>query len=107
MVYPVFAWQVGDETEMAKMAKVKQKAIKTPTGEWMYVSFRAHPEELASFQEVAGKLDRTVSWWVRDVLNREVARQLALRNEGKGISDEKTNGETQTVGLAELSPDRA
>jgi hypothetical protein len=60
---------------MVKMAKVKQKAIKTPTGEWMYVSFRAHPEELASFQEVAGKLDRTVSWWVRDVLNREVARQ--------------------------------
>jgi hypothetical protein len=84
------------------MAKGKQKAIKTPTGEWMYISFRAHPEELADFQEVAAKLDRTVSWWVRDVLNREVARRKASSN--NEIQPESAN---PTVGVEAVSPDRA
>ena len=86
------------------MAKGKQKAIKTPTGEWMYISFRAHPEELADFQKVAAELDRTVSWWVRDVLNREVAR----RKEDQPYEYDRTKPlrETSNVGVAAVSTDR-
>jgi len=39
----------------------------------MYCSFSVHPEEIAAYREIA-KLDgRSLSWWIRDALNKAVA----------------------------------
>jgi hypothetical protein len=83
------------------MAKRQQKVRQTPTGDWLYCSFSLHPDELEDYRRVAKEIDRSVSWWIRTVLNKEVARR-------KGIAgNEKPNGETQSVAVASVSADRA
>ena len=74
------------------MANRKQKTISRSTGEWMYVSFQAHPEEVSRWRELANVDDRSLSYWIRNVLNAAIA--------AKGDSHEKLPLET-------LSSDRA
>lgn len=50
------------------MANKTQKAIKRSTGEWLYCSFQAHPEEIARWRELALAEDRSLSWWIRKQL---------------------------------------
>lgn len=52
------------------MAKKTQKAIKRSTGEWLYCTFSAKPEEKAKYQEIADSMDRSLSWWIRKQLNQ-------------------------------------
>lgn len=86
------------------MAKRQQNPRKTPTGEWLYITFSVKPKEREAYRELADVDSKgrsnSLSWWIRDVLNREVARR-------KGISDANSNGENQSVGVAPVSPDRA
>jgi hypothetical protein len=73
------------------MANKKQQVIKRSTGEWMYCSFQAHPEELARWRALAAAEDRSLSAWIR--------RQLR-----KGDSNETP---TEDVPVETVSPDRA
>ena len=52
------------------MANKKQKVRKTPSGEWLYCSFSAHPEEIDQWRELAATMDRSLSWWIRNQLNK-------------------------------------
>jgi hypothetical protein len=52
------------------MAQRSQKSRKTPSGEWLYLSVSAHPEEIAAWRELAAAEDRSLSWWVRNQLNK-------------------------------------
>jgi hypothetical protein len=52
------------------MANKTQKAIKRSSGEWLYCSFQAHPEELARWREIAVSDERSLSWWIRKQLNK-------------------------------------
>jgi hypothetical protein len=54
------------------IAKTKQKVIERSTGDWMYVTLQAHPEEVAKWRELAKADDRSLSWWIRNVLNKTV-----------------------------------
>ncbi len=74
-----------------------QKIRKTPSGEWLYVSFSVHPEEREKYQEAAKRRDRSVSWWIRNILNREVGL----------MEDEATNGKNKSVAVEDVSSDRA
>jgi hypothetical protein len=47
-----------------------QKVRKTPSGLWLYCSFSAHPEEIDKWKKLAGGMDRSLSWWIRDALNK-------------------------------------
>lgn len=77
------------------MSRKGQKVRTTPTGDWIYCSFSAHPEEIIAYREVASKLDRSLSWWVRDVLNK--AAQAAK---------EDSNGAHEKVPMETISADR-
>jgi hypothetical protein len=77
---------VGDKN---KMAKVKQKPITTPTGEWVYCTLRVRPEEMAKWREVAAIDDRSLSYWARTELNKAAAAAL-----GKEVSNENLSVET-------------
>lgn len=75
------------------MAKKIQKTIKRSTGDWMYCSFQAHPDEVFIWREIAGQDDRSLSWWIRDVLNRHVKTAAVARgqnNEGFTGKDVET-----------------
>lgn len=63
----------------------------------MYVSFQAHPEEISQYRDLAKADDRSLSWWIRNALNKAAAAS----NGGK--SDENH----ETVGVAEISADRS
>lgn len=93
------------------MAKKEQTPRKTPSGEWIYITISAAPQEREAYRKIAGIDSRSVSWWIRDVLNKEVARRLAQTKEGKVIGDEKTGevpgGEGSAVPLETVSTDRA
>jgi hypothetical protein len=52
------------------MANKTQKTIKRSTGEWLYCSFQAHPEEIAKWREIALGDERSLSWWIRNQLNK-------------------------------------
>jgi hypothetical protein len=83
------------------MAKKEQTPRKTPSGEWVYVTISAKPEEREAYRQIAALDSRSVSWWIRDVLNKEVARR-------KGVfGDEKPNGETQSVAVEAVPTARA
>ena len=77
------------------MANKTQKIIKRSTGDWMYCSFQAHPEEIAKWRELAAMDDRSLSYWIRNALNKAVA--------DGGQSHEVT----KTVGVETVSSDRA
>jgi hypothetical protein len=83
------------------MAKKTQTPRETHTGKWLYCNFSAHPEEIAKWKALAASGQRSLSWWIRYVLNEYVAAKA------EGKSDEKFNGKPETVGVAEVSGDRA
>jgi hypothetical protein len=86
------------------MAKKTQTPRKTFSGEWLYCNFSAHPEEIAKWKALAAFGQRSLSWWIRDVLNKHVARL-----EGKSYENQNSNsdGKATEVGVAEVSGDRA
>jgi hypothetical protein len=84
------------------MAKRTQKPIKRSSGEWLYCSFSVKPEEREAYREVAALDSRSVSWWIRDVLNKEVSRRKASLNNGTQL--ESAN---ETVDVETVSPHRA
>jgi hypothetical protein len=84
------------------MAKKEQTPRKTPSGEWVYVTISAKPEEREAYRQIAALDSRSVSWWIRDVLNKEVARRKASSN-----NETQLEGANSTVGLETVSPDRA
>ena len=79
------------------MVKRTQKPTKRSTGEWLYCSFSVKPEEIARYREIAKSLDRSLSWWIRNALNKAA-----------GLADGgKSNEVTETVGVETVSPHRA
>jgi hypothetical protein len=84
------------------MAKRTQKPIKRSSGEWLYCSFSVKPEEREAYQQIAKSLDRSLSWWIRDLLNKEVSRRKASLNNGTQLESENA-----TVGVETVSPHRA
>ena len=85
------------------MAKKEQIPRKTPSGEWVYVTISAKPEEREAYRQIAALDSRSVSWWIRDVLNKEVARRL----EEAGRENPNAAPKNSTVGVETVSPDRA
>jgi hypothetical protein len=79
------------------MANKTQKAIKRSTGEWLYCSFQAHPEEISKWRELAGADDRSLSWWIRNTLNKAAS----LADGGK------SHEVTESVDVETVSPHRA
>jgi hypothetical protein len=76
--YSLPAWQTQGKDGMAKKT---QKTIKRSTGDWMYCSFSVHPEEIAEYRDIAAKSDRSLSWWIRNELNKAVAVAKGQTNE--------------------------
>lgn len=77
------------------MANKRQKVRKTPSGEWVYCSISAHPEEVERWRAIAkGSFDRSLSWWIRDVLNREAA---AIEKGIPNAANAQPEGETVSV----------
>jgi hypothetical protein len=74
-----------------------QKIRKTPTGDWIYCSFSARPDEVARWRELAVQADRSLSWWIRNILNREIGL----------IENEASNGKDEKISLENISPNRA
>jgi hypothetical protein len=84
-----------------KMAKKIQTPRKSATGQWLYCNFSARPEEVAKWKQIAKSVDRSLSWWIRYVLNHHMAGL-------DEVSDENSNPKKpETVGVAEVSGDRA
>lgn len=82
------------------MAKTRyQKARKTATGEWLYCNFSARPEEIQKWKSLAQADRRSLSFWIRDALNRRVEELERI--------DELLTGGTKAVDVAPVSPDRA
>jgi hypothetical protein len=52
------------------MARKGQKVRTTPSGDWLYCSFSAHPEEIERWREIASGSERSLSWWIRAQLNK-------------------------------------
>jgi hypothetical protein len=89
------------------MAKRIQKPRKTHSGEWLYCNFSARPEEIAKWKSIAAAADRSLSWWIRDVLNKAVALIDEERMHRAGGSYENPDGKATAVGVAPVSTDRA
>jgi hypothetical protein len=85
------------------MAKKTQTTRRTFSGEWLYCNFSAHPEEIAKWKALAAFGQRSLSWWIRDVLNKHVARLEGSNSHENQNSD----GKPTAVGVAEVSGDRA
>jgi hypothetical protein len=63
----------------------EKKRTKTKTKEFFYMSFSASAEEIASYKEVSGWLDRSAAWWIRDVLNKAVVAAREKKNENQTL----------------------
>jgi hypothetical protein len=52
------------------MAQRSQKIRKTPSGDWLYCSFSAHPQEIERWRGIAADDQRSLSSWIRIQLNK-------------------------------------
>jgi hypothetical protein len=58
------------------MAEKAQKPKTSQKRKMKYCTFSAMPEEILAFKQVAGLDRRSLSWWIREILNREVSAKL-------------------------------
>jgi hypothetical protein len=86
------------------MAKRIQKPRKTHSGEWLYCNFSARPEEIAKWKALAGVDRRSLSFWIRDVLNRHVEIQERV---AAGADYENSQGKNSAVHVEAVSPNRS
>ena len=73
------------------MAHREQKVRKAATGEWMYCTISARPDEIASWRGLADAVDRSLSWWIRDQLNKAVQSAIGASHENKTLEDVSAN----------------
>lgn len=91
------------------MAKKQQKPRKTHTGEWLYCNFSARPEEIEKWKALAQADRRSLSFWIRDVLNKAVALidEERMHRAGGSYGGKESDGKNSDVAVAAVSPDRA
>jgi hypothetical protein len=95
--------QREQKAEQKKAERQDQKPRKAASGEWMYCTISARPEEIAKWRELAGSVDRSLSWWIRDQLNRAVEIMQRIKDGG---SDENQTLEVVPADRPVDHPDR-
>lgn len=95
----------GKAKTEAKAQRKSQKIRKTPSGDWIYCSFSAHPEEVAAWKLIAKSGERSLSGWLRNLANAAVAAEQRER-EAFHHENPKPKHEDSAVRMENVSTDR-